>query len=98
MADYDKPRGHDLPPGVVHADANVESQNWIRQSWPLEGPASYQADMIAGDRGWPKADAQLRVNTFMQGWIAQWLPEDVKAELERRGLVVPPPRYGPSSR
>src|SRR5437763_785300 len=58
MADYDKPRGHDLPPGVVHADANVESQNWIRQSWPLAGPASYQADMIAGDRRWPPADAQ----------------------------------------
>jgi hypothetical protein len=33
----------------------------------------------------------------MGNWIGQFLPDEVKAELQRRGLVVPPPRYGPSS-
>jgi hypothetical protein len=30
----------------------------------------------------------------MQNWVGQFLPDDVKAELERRGLVVPPATYG----
>jgi hypothetical protein len=98
VSDYERPRGHDLPPEVCHMDGNEASQNYLRQSWPLDGSAASQADFIAGAHGTPQARAQQLVNQLMQNWIGQWLPDDVKAELERRGLVVPPARYGKKSR
>jgi hypothetical protein len=97
MAVYERASAHDVPPEVCNADGNEASQNWLRQSWPHDGSAMSQADFIAGVEGAPHEWAQQQVNQLMQNWIGQYLPADVKAELERRGLVVPPARYGTPS-
>jgi hypothetical protein len=86
--------GPDYPPGVVHMDGNEASQNCLRQSWPLDGPVAEQANFIVGVSATSQTTAQQRVDQVMQNWIGQFLPDDVKAELERRGLVVPPATWG----
>jgi hypothetical protein len=78
VSEYERPRGHGLPPEVCHADGNEASQNCLRQSWPLHGSVTSQADFIAGVRGTLQATAQEPVNHLMQGWIGRFLPDDVK--------------------
>jgi hypothetical protein len=70
---------------------NPESANWLKQNWDLYGPPEAQADLIAGGPDTPKAEAQERVNGIMSGVAGHLMPEEVKAELRRRGLEVPEP-------
>jgi hypothetical protein len=87
-------RSHDLPAGVSNIDADPANANWLRQSWSLRGTPKEQADMITRTPFTTQAEAQDLVNSLMRLPLGRYLPADVRAELERRGLVVPPAKYG----